>query len=70
MGDPSRDAIQWLGMRLVEGLRKSKDVSQPVNLWSVHLSWLVKCLRTVVYLWQDGRKSYAARVDIFPGFLL
>ena len=34
----SRDAIWWLRMGLVWGLRKSMDASQPVKLWSVHLS--------------------------------
>jgi len=44
-----RDAIQWLRMRLVWGLRKSRDASQPVNLSSVNRSWHVECLRRVVY---------------------
>ena len=47
----SRDNIQWMRMRLVWGLRKSRDASQPVNLWSVNLSWHVKFLQAVVNLW-------------------
>jgi len=38
----SRDAIQWLGMRLVYGLSKSRGASQPVNLSSVNLRWSVE----------------------------
>jgi len=38
-------------LRLVWGLRKSRDASQPFNLVSVNLSLHVECLRAVLYLW-------------------
>ena len=47
----SRDAIWCLRMRLVWGLRKSRDASQPVNLSSVNLRWSVEWFWTAVYLW-------------------
>jgi len=46
----SRDAIQWLRMRLVWGLRKSRDASQPINLSSVNLRWSVEWFCAVMYL--------------------
>jgi len=47
-------------MRLVLGLRKSRDASQPVNLSSVNLRWSVEWFWAVVYLStrKDRRKSY------------
>ena len=66
----SRVAIRWLRMQLVWGLRRSRDASQPVNLSSVSLRWSVEWFWAVVYLWQDRRKSYVARVDILPECLL
>ena len=40
----SRDAIHGLRMRLVWGLRKSRDASQPVNSSSVDLNLHIKSL--------------------------
>jgi len=53
-------------MRLVWGLRKSRDASQPVNLWSVNLSWHAECLRVVVYLWFFKRSSLLSLRYIIP----
>ena len=50
-------------------LLKKKNNS---GVWSVNLCWHVERVRAVVYLWQDRRNSYAARVDamVLPGVLL
>jgi len=47
----SRDDILVAEDASVQGLRKSRDASQPVNLSIVNLRWYVECFWAVVYLW-------------------
>jgi len=52
----SWDVIRWLMMRLVWGLRKSRDASQPVNLWIVNLR--IFCHGQIGLLWPKVDEKY------------
>jgi len=63
----SWDVIRWLMMRLVWGLRKSRDASQPVNLWIVNLR--IFCHGQIGLLWSKMDEKYLESGNAIDMFL-